>query len=169
MLTPSQSAIVTETLRVALAAAAGDVDGDHLASLARAAAALAPAETAAPHSAWPALGTSVVRDRVVGPEDTAAAMGHPDEAVQVLGSPRISLWFELVACELLPEPRPELTHVGAGILVHHLGRADLGETVTLEATTASVGGRRAVFTCRASVGDRLVGLGVHHRALLAPR
>ena len=44
-------------------------------------------------------------DRVVGPEDTAAAMGHPDEAVQVLGSPRISLWFELVACELLPEPR----------------------------------------------------------------
>ena len=167
MLTPSQSAIVTETLRVALAAAAGDVDGDHLASLARAAAALAPAETAAPHPAWPDLGSSVVRDRVVGPEDTAAAMGHPDDAVQVLGSPRISLWFELVACELLPAPSPELTHVGAGILV--LDRAGVGETVTLEATTASVGGRRAVFTCRASVGDRLVGLGVHHRALLVPR
>jgi predicted thioesterase len=169
VLTPSQSAIVTETLRVALAAAAGDVDGGHLASLARAAAALAPADTAAPHPAWPALGTSVVQDRVVGPEDTAAAMGHPDGAVQVLGSPRISLWFELVACELLPVPRPELTHVGAGILVHHLGRAAVGETVTLEATTASVGGRRAVFTCRASVGDRLVGIGVHQRALVAPR
>jgi predicted thioesterase len=169
VLTPSQSAIVTETLRVALAAAAGDVDGGHLASLARAAAALAPADTAAPHPAWPALGTSVVQDRVVGPEDTAAAMGHPDGAVQVLGSPRISLWFELVACELLPVPRPELTHVGAGILVHHLSRAAVGETVTLEATTASVGGRRAVFTCRASVGDRLVGIGVHQRALVAPR
>ena len=65
-------------------------------------------------------------------------MGHPDDGVQVLGSPRLSLWFELVSCELLPVPSPELTHVGAGILVHHLGRADVGETVTLEATTASV-------------------------------
>ena len=169
MLTPSQSAIVTETLRVALAAAAGDVDGAHLASLAGAAAALAPAESVEPHPAWPGVGASVVRERVVGTEDTAAAMGHPDDGVQVLGSPRLSLWFELVSCELLPVPSPELTHVGAGILVHHLGRADVGEPVALEATVASVSGRRAVFTCRASAGDRLVGLGVHHRALLVPR
>ena len=169
MLTPAQSAIVTETLRVSLAAAAGDVDEQRLAALARAAAALAPPVVDEPHPAWPSVGASVLRDLEVGSEDTAAAMGHPDAAVRVLGSPRLALWFELVSCDLLPAPVPELTHVGAGILVHHLGRADVGETVTVERTVASGSGRRAVFTCRAAVGDRLVGLGTHHRALLVPR
>jgi predicted thioesterase len=166
VLTPSQSSLVVETLRVSLAAAAADVDQDLLASLARAAAALAPAEQRAPHPAWPALGDSVSRDLVVGPDDTAAAMGHPDIDVQVLGSPRLALWFELVTCDLLPEPTSRLSHVGAGILVHHLGTASLGETVSVECSTASLSGRRAVFTCRATVDDRLVGLGTHHRALL---
>jgi predicted thioesterase len=166
MLTPSQSAIVTETLRVSIAAAAADVEQERLGALARAAAALAPDRTDDPHPAWPALGASVRQDLVVGPDDTAAAMGHPDSAVQVLGSPRLALWFEVVTCDLLPAPAPELSHVGVGILVHHLGRADVGETVTVECTAASASGRRAVFTCRASVGDRLVGLGTHHRALL---
>jgi predicted thioesterase len=166
VLTPSQSSFVLETLRVSLAAAAADVDQDQLASLARAAAALAPAEQREPHAAWPALGDSVVRGLVVASDDTAAAMGHPDDDVQVLGSPRLALWFELVTCELLPAPTAELSHVGAGILVHHLGAASLGETVTVECSTASVSGRRAVFTCRATVGDRLVALGTHHRALL---
>ena len=169
MLTPAQSAIVTETLRVSLASAAGDVDEQQLAALARAAAALVPPVVEDPDPAWPAVGATVVRDLEVGPEDTAAAMGHPDAAVQVLGSPRLALWFEIVTCDLLPAPAPELTHVGAGILVHHLGRADVGETVSVECTAASVSGRRAVFTCRATVGDRLVGLGTHHRVLLVPR
>jgi predicted thioesterase len=93
-------------------------------------------------------------------------MGHPDDSVQVLGSPRLALWFELVSCELLPEPSEELSHVGVGILVHHLGRADVGETVTVESTCAAAAGRRVVFTCRAYVGDRVVGLGVHQRALV---
>ncbi len=168
MLTPSQSAVVTETLRVALASAAGDVDGSVLAGLARAAAALAPQDVRPPDPALPGVGTSVLRDLVVGPDDTAAAMGHPDPGVQVLGSPRLALWFEVVSCDLLPDPATGPSHVGAGILVHHLGRADVGETVTVEVDCASVSGRRAVFTCRAAVGDRLVGLGVHHRVLVPP-
>ena len=169
VLSPSQSAIVTETLRVSLAAAASDVDGSVLDSLAQSAAALAPGRAEPPHPAWPAVGASVLSELVVGAEDTAAAMGHPDASVQVLGSPRLALWFELVACEQLPAPTDELSHVGVGVLVHHLGRADVGETVVVEATCASVSGRRAVFTCRAAVGERLVALGTHHRALLIPR
>jgi predicted thioesterase len=169
VLTPSQGAIVTETLRVALAAAAGETDEAQQADLARAAAGLTPADVEDPHPAWPGVGAAVSRDLVVGAEDTAAAMGHPDAAVQVLGSPRLALWFELVTCDLLPAPAPALSHVGTGILVHHLGRADVGETVTVDCACASVSGRRAVFTCRATVGDRLVGLGVHHRAFLVPR
>ncbi len=169
MLTPSQSAIVTETLRVSLAAAAADVDESVLSSLAQSAAALAQGPVQPPHDAWPAVGASVLSELVVGPEDTAAAMGHPDVAVQVLGSPRLALWFELVCCEQLPAPTPELSHVGVGVLVHHLGRADVGETVAVEATCASVSGPRAVFACRATVDGRLVGLGTHQRSLLTPR
>jgi predicted thioesterase len=168
MLTRSQTAIVAETLRVSLAAAAGDVDDEQESSLARAAAALAPPAVVEPHPAWPAVGATVTRDLTVGPEDTAAAMGHPDGTVQVLGSPRMALWFELVSCDLLPDPTAELTHVGAGVLVHHLGRADVGDVVSVECTCASVSGRRAVFTCRATVGDRLAALGTHHRVLLSP-
>jgi predicted thioesterase len=176
MLTPSQSAIVTETLRVSLAAAAGDVDEASLGSLAEAAAALAPTQGDAsapgrrgPHPAWPTVGSSVVRDLVVGPGDTAAAMGHPDTEAHVLGSPRLALWFELVSCDLLAAPSPGLTHVGVGILVHHLDRSDVGDTVTVESTVASVQGRRGVFACRATTGERVVGLGVHQRALVEAR
>ncbi len=168
MLTPSQSAIVTETLRVSLAGAAAEVEVEALASLARAAAALAPAQARDPHPAWPAVGSTVVRDLVVGPDDTAAAMGHPDPDVLVLGSPRLALWFELVSCDLLPPPDAGLTHVGVGVLVHHLGGATVGETVSVECTCASVSGRRAVLTCVARVGERLVALGTHQRALVAP-
>jgi predicted thioesterase len=158
MLTPSQSAIVTETLRVALDAAAAEIDPSWMES--------SPSPA---HEALPGIGESVRRDLVVSADDTAAAMGHPDDSVQVLGSPRLALWFELVSCELLPEPTDDLSHVGVGILVHHLGRAHVGETVTVESTCAAAAGRRVVFTCRASVGERMVGLGVHHRSLLEPR
>jgi hypothetical protein len=78
VLTPAQSAIVLETLRVSLASAAGEVDGSSLASLAGAAAALAPPAADIPHPAWPAVGASVDRDLVVSEEDSAAALGHPD-------------------------------------------------------------------------------------------
>jgi fluoroacetyl-CoA thioesterase len=158
MLTPSQSTIVSQTLRVAIDAAAAEADPSVRVS---------PPATA--HEALPQIGESVRRELVVSAEDTAAAMGHPDDSVQVLGSPRLALWFELVSCELLPAPSDDLSHVGVGILVHHLGRADVGETVTVESTCASTSGRRVVFTCRAFVGERVVGLGVHHRALLEPR
>jgi predicted thioesterase len=169
MLTRSQTAIVAETLRVSLAAVAADVDEEQLASFSQAVAALDPAMAAEPHPAWPPVGASVVRDLTVTAEDTAAAMGHPDPTVQVLGSPRLALWFEIVARDLLPEPSADLTHVGAGVLVHHLDRADVGEVVSVECTCASVSGRHAVFTCRATVGERVAALGTHHRVLLLPR
>jgi predicted thioesterase len=158
MLTPSQSAIVSDTLRVALEAAKAEIDPTSTESSSK------PA-----HPALPDVGASVLRDIAVSAEDTAAAMGHPDDSVQVLGSPRLALWFELVSCELLPAPSDDLSHVGVGIVVHHLGRADVGETVMVESTCTSAAGRRVAFTCRASVGDRVVGLGVHQRALLEAR
>ncbi|MGH3444946.1 MAG: thioesterase family protein [Nocardioidaceae bacterium] len=178
MLSDAQAAMVSETLRICLldAAEQSHLDSELAASLAQAAdllAGSAPAQAQArpPHPMLPAVGSVYHEDRRVGPDDTAAAMGHPDPAVQVLGSPRLALWFEMACCGLLPEPGAAtgLTHVGVGIVVQHLDRADLGETVRLEARTRSVSGRRAVFSCRASVGERLVATGVHHRVLLPDR
>ena len=154
-LSTSQQAMVAQTLRVSVADAGrlggAPVPGDE------------PARD--PHPAWPPPGTLAREELVVGPDDTAASMGHPDPAVQVLGSPRLALWFELVASRMLSLPEP-LTHVGVGIVVHHLDRADVGERVVVEATLESVSGRRAAFTCRARCGDQLVGFGTHQRVLL---
>ncbi len=171
-LTANQTSLVTETLRVALVDAARAADSDGAPALAAAAALLGGGrgrQGREPHPLLPAVGTSISRDLEVGEADTAAAMGHPDPTVAVLGSPRISLWFELVASRALPDPRTGPTSVGVGILVHHLGRAEVGEVVRVTATVESVSGRRVTLGCVAGVGDRLVARGTHHRVLLDGR
>ena len=162
-LTDGQGDIVTESLRVALVAAARHAPPDRSRALAAAAAQLAP------HPVWPDLGTTVTRELEVTEEDTAAAMGHPDPSVRVLGSPRISLWCELVSEEALPAPSADLTHVGAGILVHHLGGAEVGERLSLAVRLESVSGRRGVFSCVLTSGERLVALATHHRVVVEAR
>jgi predicted thioesterase len=172
MLNGSQTALVAETLRVSLLHAATTGESGAIArSLTEAAQAL-PANGAAGralHPALPAVGATVTRELRVAKEDTAAEMGHPDRSLDVLGSPRIGLWFEIVASELLPTPTSDLTHVGVGILVHHLARAEVGELVTVEAKVEAAAGRRVVFSCAATVGDRVVALGVHQRTMLEQR
>lgn len=118
------------------------------------------------HPRAPAPGAVASTERVVAIEDTAAAMGHPDASMTVLGSPQIALWFEVSTSDLMPDPDRDLSHVGVGILVHHVARAVVGETVKLTATVAAVAGRTVVFTCEARVGERLVALGVHQRVIL---
>lgn len=127
-----------------------------------------PVPVSAPHPAMPALGTSISRELSVGVEDTAAAMGHPDASVNVLGTPRIALWFELVASELLVD-RPQDMHVGVGILVHHLEGAYIGEVVIVTASVVEVDGRRITIDCDAVAGQRLVATGTHSRLVLDRR
>jgi predicted thioesterase len=166
-LTGSQIAIVTESLRVALLAAARQAPPDDAAALAASADQLTSGNGAVePHPVWPEIGTVVTRELDVTEADTAAAMGHPDPSVRVLGSPRISLWCELVSEEALPAPSAELTHVGAGILVHHLAGAQVGERLTLSVRLESVSGRRGVFSCVLTAGERLVALATHHRVVV---
>lgn len=169
MLTSSQERIVVESLRISLQAAAGHASPDRAGALTQAAALLDPADTLPAHPSWPPLGTTVTRELEVTDQDTAAAMGHPDPSVDVLGSPRISLWCELVSEEALPGPDADLTHVGAGILVHHLGRAAVGDRVTVRVTLESVSGRRGVFSCILTRGEELVALATHHRVVIERR
>lgn len=169
----SQVRIVADTLRVALLDAArrasevAPAEAEAMGAAARSIAGARPGggEGAADGS-MPAPGATAERLLTVTEEDTAHALGHPDPAVSVLGTPRLALWFEVVSSQLLPEPSPEQTHVGAGVLVHHLAPAGVGEVVRVRARLEEVHGRRALFSCEAWVGDRLAGLGAHHRALV---
>lgn len=119
-----------------------------------------------PHPRAPKVGGSTALELQVGDADTAAAMGHPDGRVAVLASPRLALWFELASSALLGQLEEELTHLGTGILVHHLSKAHVGEKVNVKAEVHEVEGRRVVFRCEARVGERLVAFGVHERVLL---
>jgi predicted thioesterase len=102
---------------------------------------------------------------LVGVEDTAAAQGHPDPEVKVLASPQLAAWFEIVATAAMPTPPPGVRHLGVGILVHHLGAAHPGEEVVVRTTVTAVEGRRVLLDCEATVGERLVAFGTHHRVL----
>lgn len=160
------SRIVADNLRYAVRHAA-TLTGDPM--LAAGAAALGDSgavSDSGPDPALPAVGSRTTRDLLVAASDTAAALGHPDETVAVLASPRLGLWFEITSCDLLPAPGEGPTSVGCGILVHHLGRSDVGETVSIEITVAHTAGGHIVFDCVARTGGRVVGVGTHHRVLL---
>jgi predicted thioesterase len=145
--------IVARTLRAAMAAE-------------EAAFGLPPADGAPPHPAAPAVGASVVTAFTVTESDTAHAMGHPDPSVNVLGSPRIGLWFEVATGPLMPAPGGAVRHVGVGLVVHHLAAAAVGEDVAIEARVVETSGRAVVFILEATAGERCIARGVHHRRIL---
>lgn len=128
-----------------------------------------PARSEPPHPGQPPVGARAEITFVVGVEDLATSMGHPDPTMTVLGSPRIGLWFEVATGQLMPDPAGELRHVGVGILVNHVSRALQGESVTVEVEVDEVSGRSCVFSCLARVDKRLVATGTHHRVLLGRR
>lgn len=119
-----------------------------------------------PHVAAPAVGAAATTVFPVTGADTAAAMGHPDPSVTVLGTPRIGLWFELATSPLMPPPGGGARHVGVGLVVHHLAAAEIGEEVAVEARVIDVSGRAVTFTLEATAGQRCVARGVHHRRIL---
>jgi predicted thioesterase len=168
LLDERQLGAVAEALSASLRHAATSGPAGGLAqALAEAASVLSAhaGEQPAADRALPAVGSSVTVPLRVSEQDTAAAMGHPDQSVAVLGSPRLALWFELVASRLLPAPTARLTHVGAGILVHHLAPAAVGEEVAVRATVDAAVGRHVTFTCVAAVESRVVAIGAHQRVL----
>jgi predicted thioesterase len=166
-LTPAQEGLVLVALAEALRVAAAH--GEARAALAghladQLDAALGPARPA--HPALPPVGTVVERRWTVGEADTAAALGHPDPEALVLASPRLALLFEIVASGALGAPVEGATHLGTGILVHHLGRAEIGDEVVVRAELVEASGRRGTFACSAESAGRLLALGVHQRMVV---
>lgn len=117
-----------------------------------------------PHPASPSVGTSTTSRYVVGAEDTAAAAGHPDQRMTVLSTPRLALWFELESVALIAQSDSTI-NAGVGILTHHVGLAQIGETVEVETEVVAVSGRSVSFACEARTEDRLVAFGVHQRVI----
>ncbi|HEY3239760.1 MAG TPA: hotdog domain-containing protein [Acidimicrobiia bacterium] len=125
-----------------------------------------PSEGTARSVAWtPEVGAVSSLSFLVAPEDTAAGQGHPDPEVKVLASPQLAAWFEITASAAMPTPPPGVRHLGVGILVHHLGAAHPGEEVVVRTRVTAVEGRRVLIDCEATVGERLVAFGTHHRVL----
>jgi predicted thioesterase len=154
-LSPRQEAIVRHTL----AEAARSLEQRAAGVPAR------PSEPAAPESWTPEVGAVSSLSFVVGMEDTAGARGHPDPEVKVLASPQLAAWFEITASAAMLTPPPGVRHLGVGILVHHLAAAHPGEEVVVRTTVTAVEGRRVLIDCEATVGERLVAFGTHHRVL----
>jgi predicted thioesterase len=91
-----------------------------------------------------AVGLTARLDRVVGPDDTASAVGSGD--VPVLATPRLLAWLEAATVAALAEALPAgSTSVGTRVEVEHLAASAVGAGVRLTASLAHVDGRLLRF------------------------
>lgn len=81
---------------------------------------------------------------VVGPDNTAAAMGNP--GVQVFGTPAVLLLVEQTAYEMVqPYLEDGESAVGTHVEIDHVAPALPGTTVTCTARLIGIKGRRLTF------------------------
>jgi predicted thioesterase len=103
-------------------------------------------------------GRSGRASRVVGDQDTAAALGSGE--VEVLATPRlISLCEEATLQAVAGALGAGKTSVGVRVQFDHLAPVRVGSLVTAEAVLEKVEGRRLVFTVTATDAAGLVGAG----------
>ncbi len=103
-------------------------------------------------------GRSGRASRVVGQQDTAAALGSGE--VEVLATPRlISLCEEATLQAVAGAMGAGQTSVGVRVQFDHLAPVKVGSLVTAEAVLEKVEGRRLVFTVTATDAAGLVGAG----------
>jgi fluoroacetyl-CoA thioesterase len=107
--------------------------------------------------AEPAVGVAASLTYVVGPADTAIALGSGD--LEVLATPRVVAWLEAATCAAVRDSLGDgETTVGVRIEVDHVAASQVGAHVTAAATLAEVDGRRLAFHVRA-YDDHEVELG----------
>lgn len=107
--------------------------------------------------------TASVR-HVVGPEDTAEALGSGD--LPVLGTPRLLAWCEEATCAAL-DLDDRRTSVGTRVEVEHLGASAVGSVVTARAELVHEDGRLLRFRVTAHDDtDRLLAHGEVRRVVV---
>lgn len=115
------------------------------------------------------VGDTGTADLVVGPPDTAIALGSGD--VPVLGTPRLAALMEQAACAAIAAGlRPGDTTVGVHLDLHHLVASPIGSAVRAVATVESTHGRRIGFRIVAEQagpdGPTVVGHATHERVVV---
>jgi predicted thioesterase len=102
---------------------------------------------------------------VVGPENTAAAMGSGN--ANVFATPEMVRLMEGAAVEALRgHLAPGTTSVGIELQVRHLAATPVGMQVTVEAELTEVNGRILTFKVLARDSVETVGDGIHKRAII---
>lgn len=92
---------------------------------------------------------------VVGPADTATAVGSGD--VAVLATPRLLAWLEAATVAAARDRLPEgTTSVGSRVELEHLAPSPVGATVAVRAELAAADGRRLTFDVEARHADGTV-------------
>ena len=103
---------------------------------------------------------------IVGPEDTAAAVGSG--TVDVLATPRLLALMEAATVEAgAPELAPGQTSVGMRVQIEHMRPSPVGAEVVVHARLADVDGRQMRFEVAAEHADgTLVASGQVTRAVV---
>lgn len=103
---------------------------------------------------------------IVGPDDTAAAIGSGN--VDVLATPRLLALMEAATVEAAgPELDPGQTSVGMRVQIEHMRPSPIGAEVTVHARLADVDGRQMRFEVAAEHADgTLVASGQVTRAVV---
>lgn len=101
---------------------------------------------------------------MVGPENTAAAVGSGD--LDVLGTPVLLAWCEEATCAAL-DLEEHQTSVGTRVEIEHLVASSVGSTVTTHAEVIARDGRMVTFRVTATdEAGTLVGTGEVRRVIV---
>ena len=105
---------------------------------------------------------------VVGPQDTAAAVGSG--SVDVLATPRLLALMEAATLQAAaPQLPPGQTSVGMRVQIEHMRPSPVGVEVSVHARLAEVDGRQMRFEVTAEHADgTLVASGQVTRAVVDP-
>ena len=103
---------------------------------------------------------------VVGPADTAAALGSGD--VPVLGTPRLLALAEAATVQAVATAlAPGQTSVGTSVRLEHTAPSPVGMRVTVTAELTAVDGRRLTFRVEAvDASGTVAGLGTVERVVV---
>ena len=111
------------------------------------------------------VGTTAVKSEIVTSANTAQTFGSG--LVPVYATPAMIALMEGAAVLAMSKSLdPEEGTVGTRIEVDHIAATPLNKKITAKATLIKVDGRKLIFEVEAHDEDKLIGKGIHERAII---
>lgn len=111
------------------------------------------------------VGTTAIKSEIVTSANTAQAFGSG--LVPVYATPAMIALMEGAAVIAMSKSlTPEEATVGVRVEVEHIAATPLNKKITAKATLIEIDGRRLVFEVEAHDEDKLIGKGLHERAII---